>query len=258
MLNNAPFYFGSIRKILVAFGSIFNDIHVTHADGAGVIQQTVKLPIAFGPKEKFIYRRAQDAEPNVDDQIEIVLPRASYNVISMVYDPARKLATIGRIASPATDNTQRYFQYNPVPYNIGLELVIATRNLADAWMIVEQILPFFSPDYTVTVKDIPQLQIEKDINFVLNSVSFAEDWEGDFTKVREIEFTLNFTAKAYIYPPVNTEHEITTAIITVSNVNFETLDINSPVVNKTTVTATIDPPTARKEDPHTIIDTITE
>jgi hypothetical protein len=178
MLSNSPFYFGNTRKYIAAFGSLFNNIHIvrTSPDSA---TQTLKVPVTYGPKEKWLYRKTQDPMPGVDDQVEMLLPRMSFEIIAV------------------------QAQYNPVPYNFMIELNVMTKTIGDNYMITEQILPFFTPDYTITVNDLPELNLEKDIPIVLNGVRNEDTWTGDFKERRTLTSTLSFTLKGYLYPPAN-------------------------------------------------------
>lgn len=204
MLQNNPFYWGTTRKIVAAFGSLFSDIHIVRLDKNGNPVQSIEVPCNFGPKEKWLTVNTQNPMPGVDDQVEMVLPRISYDLMGFTYDSVRKLTTTGRTVAAITyGNRVMKTQFNPVPYNIGFELNIKTKTMEDGLMIVEQILPFFTPDYTISVNDMPQLNLTKDIPIVLNSVQHEDSWEGDLKVRRDVTWTLQFTVKAYLYPPVN-------------------------------------------------------
>ena len=217
MLSNDPFYWGSIRKVVAAFGSLFSDIHIVRTSTDGNTTKTIKVPLTYGPKEKWLYRRLQDPMPGVDDQVEMVLPRMSFEVIGYQYDSNRKLTSTGRTVKALVDNnTVLQTQFNPVPYNVSIDLNIMTKTVEDGLMIVEQILPFFVPDYTITITDIPPLGLKKEIVVVLNSVQNEDTWTGNFEERRQITSTLSFTAKAYLYPPV----KLNTTILS-SQINFD-------------------------------------
>jgi hypothetical protein len=205
MLSNDIFYWGSIRKIVVAFGSLFSDIHFERTDDTVTpsVIQTIKVPLAYGPKEKWLIARKQNEMPQETDMVEMTLPRMSYEITGFVYDESRKITSTGRtVKTIINDNTVLQAQYNPVPYNIGFQLNIMTKTIEDSLMIVEQILPFFTPDYTLTIMDIPELALEKEINMVLNNVQHEDTWDGNFETRRTITWVLSFTAKAYLYPPI--------------------------------------------------------
>jgi T4-like virus Myoviridae tail sheath stabiliser len=203
MLQNNPYYWGTIRKVVIAFGAIFSDIHIVREDSKGNPVQAIQVPCEFGPKEKWMTRNVQNPMPGVDDSIEMVLPRMSYEVNGFTYDSERKLTSTGRtVKAVANADKTLSAQFNPVPYNIGFTFNIMTKTIEDGLMIIEQILPFFTPDYTVTVKDMPELDLTKDIPVILNNVTYEDTWDGTFQQRRTVIWTLQFTAKAYLYPPV--------------------------------------------------------
>jgi hypothetical protein len=203
MLQNAPFYWGSIRKIVESFGVVFSDLHIARMNADGTVYQTIEVPCEYGPKEKWFIRNTQNPMPGVNDQPEMILPRMSYEITSYQYDPSRKITSTGRTVQAIMGNRGVLnAQYNPVPYNIGIDLHIMTKTFEDGLQIVEQIVPFFTPDYTIHVNDMPALNLEKDIVLLFGGNIVQEDnYEGQFDR-RMITWTLNFTAKAYLYPPV--------------------------------------------------------
>ena len=203
MLQNNPYYWGTIRKVVAAFGAIFSDIHIVRENKNGDPVQAIQVPCEFGPHEKWLTNIQQNPMPGVDDQVEMVLPRLSYEITSFTYDPERKFTSTGRTVKALVDGNKALLaQYNPVPYNLGFQVNIMTKTIEDGLMIVEQILPFFTPDYTITVKDIPELDLLKDLPVVLNSVQNEDTWDGQFQQRRTVIWTLGFTVKAYLYPPV--------------------------------------------------------
>jgi hypothetical protein len=205
------FYNESLRKTIIAFGSLFNDIQITRKDSAGAEVQTMKVPLAYGPKQKFITRLTQD--PGATQQVALTLPRIGFEIQSFDYDPARKLNRT--IRQKKVSNTsdkklkQMSTQYTPVPYNMQFELFVMAKNSDDGIQIIEQILPFFQPEYTVSIKEVPDMDIVRDVPFVLNSVGYEDTYEGDFQTRRAIIYTLSFTAKSYVYGPVTTAKPIT-------------------------------------------------
>ena len=203
MLQNNPYYWASIRKLVIAFGSIFSDIHVVRFNAAGNAIKTILVPCEFGPKEKWYTRNIQDPMPGVNDQLEMILPRIAYEMKGFVYDNSRKLTSTGRtVKALVSDKTTLQTQFNPVPYNFSFETNIMTKTMEDGLQIIEQIIPFFTPDYTITILDIPELSLNKDIPIVLNGVSHEDTWDGSFQDRRTVTWTLDFTVKGYLYPPV--------------------------------------------------------
>lgn len=204
MLQNVPFYWGSIRKIVESFGAVFADIHIVRVDNDGDVYQTLEVPISYGPKEKWVIRNTQNPMPSDDDPIEMRLPRMSYELTGWQYDSLRRLGSTGRtVQALVNDNTVLKAQFNPVPYNFSFVLHVMAKSVEDGLMIVEQILPFFGPEYAINVKDMPELELEKDVLIVHEGAVAQEDsWDGTFQERRVITWTMNFTVKGYLYPPV--------------------------------------------------------
>ena len=209
MLGNATFYNRTIRKIVVAFGTVFNDIYLIRYTKDGVTaKETIKVPLNWGAKEKYITRLTSD--PSLTKSIATTLPRISFEMTGMSYDSSRKLPTTVRNFS-ANNATSVKTQYVPVPYNFDFSLSIYVRNTEDGTQILEQILPFFTPDFSVTVDFVPAMDPKYDMPIILNSVSNEVDYEGDMMATRMIIWNLEFTAKGHIWPPVKTVKVITTA-----------------------------------------------
>jgi hypothetical protein len=209
MLGNDTFYNRTIRKIVVAFGTVFNDIHLVRFTKDGVTaKETIKVPLNWGAKEKYITRLT--ADPSLTKSIATTLPRISFEMTGMSYDSSRKLPTTVRNFS-ANNATSAKAQYVPVPYNFDFSLSIYVRNTEDGTQILEQILPFFTPDFSVTVDFIPSMEPKYDMPIILNSVSNEVDYEGDMMSTRMIIWNLEFTAKGHIWPPIKTVKVITTA-----------------------------------------------
>jgi hypothetical protein len=209
MLGNAPFYNRTIRKIVVAFGTVFNDIYLVRYTKDGLTaKETIKVPLNWGAKEKYITRLTSD--PTLTKSIATTLPRISFDMTGMSYDSSRKLPTTVRNFS-ANNATSVKTQYVPVPYNFDFSLSIYVRNTEDGTQILEQILPFFTPDFSVTVDFVAAMDPKYDMPIILNSVSNEVDYEGEMMTTRMIIWNLEFTAKGHIWPPVKTGKIITTA-----------------------------------------------
>ncbi len=202
MLGNEHFYNRTIRKIVVAFGTLFNDIYVVRytKDGA-TAKEKFKVPLSYGSKEKYISRITSD--PNLTKSIATVVPRISFELTGMSYDSGRKLPSTQRNFSAETSSSINT-QYVPVPYDFSFSLSIYVRNTEDGTQILEQILPFFTPDFNVTVTFNPSMNQKYDLPIVLNSVNTTTDYEGDMMTTRLIIWDLEFTAKGHIWPPVKT------------------------------------------------------
>ena len=209
MLGNDNFYNRTIRKIVVAFGTVFNDIYLIRYSKDGLTaKETIKVPLNWGAKEKYITRLT--ADPTLTKSIATTLPRISFEMTGMSYDSSRKLPTTVRNFS-ANNSTSVKTQYVPVPYNFEFSLSIYVRNTEDGTQILEQILPFFTPDFSVTVDFIPLMDPKYDMPIILNSVSNEVEYEGDMMATRMIIWNLEFTAKGHIWPPVKTVKVISTA-----------------------------------------------
>ena len=205
------FYHEIIRKTIVGFGTLFNNIELRRSDKQGNIVQTVKVPLNYGPREKFLARI--DAEPTLDgrSEVQIQLPRISFEMKGITYDPSRKLSPVQICVTPKSGETKAvYKQYSPVPYNLDFELNIISKNNDDSVQILEQILPYFQPVFNISVKLVDLTKEVKDIPIILNSVNMQDDYEGDFLKRRALIHTLTFTAKTYLYGPVATSDVIRT------------------------------------------------
>jgi hypothetical protein len=213
MLGNAPFYNRTIRKIVVAFGTVFNDIYLVRYTKDGLTaKETIKVPLNWGAKEKYVTRLTSD--PTLTKSIATTLPRISFDMTGMSYDSSRKLPSTMRNFS-ANTATSIKSQFVSVPYNFDFSLSIYVRNTEDGTQILEQILPFFTPDFSVTVDFIPSMEPKYDMPIILNSVSNEVDYEGEMMTTRMIIWNLEFTAKGHIWPPVKTGK-----VITSSNTNI--------------------------------------
>jgi len=203
------FYHETMRKVVVAFGTIFNNIHLVRKDNDGNIIQTMKVPLAYGPREKFLVRLREDAD--LTKQVAVTLPRIGFEIANLSYDSARKLNRVQRMKKVKGDKaSQLDTQYMPVPYNLEFTLYIMAKQSDDALQIVEQILPYFQPDYTVTINDMTDMGIKRDVPLVLNSVAYEDNYEGEFQARRALIYTLSFTAKFYLYGPVTSSKVIKT------------------------------------------------
>ena len=203
------FYHETMRKVVVAFGSIFNNIHLVRKNNDGTKMQTMKVPLAYGPREKFLARLREDA--HLTKQVAVTLPRIGFEIQGLSYDPARKLNRVQQFKKVKTGTTKQLdTQYMPVPYNVDFELYVMAKQSDDALQIVEQILPYFQPDYTVTINDNTDMGIKRDVPLILNSVGYEDNYEGEFQARRAIIYTMQFTAKFYLYGPVSSTKVIKT------------------------------------------------
>jgi len=192
------YYHEIIRKTIVSFGTVFNGISIKHKDGSGDDFSEIKVPLSYGPAQKFLARLEQQADLN--KPVQISLPRMSFEMNNVAYDPSRKTGVTQTFKS--SDGTNMKKVYMPVPYNIGFELSIFSKLNDDALQIVEQILPYFQPSFNLTVDLVSSIGEKRDIPVILDNVAFQDDYEGDFSTRRALIYTLNFTAKTYLFGPI--------------------------------------------------------
>ena len=194
------YYHEIIRKTIIGFGTLFNGIYVKHKTQEGVAAQEMKVPLAYGPSQKFLARLEQ--QPDLNKMIAITLPRMSFEMTDISYDATRKsgITQTFKAVDNRDDNMKKV--YMPVPYNLGFELSILSKLNDDALQIIEQILPYFQPAFNLTVDLVEAIGEKRDIPIQLNSVSFQDDYEGDYATRRALIYTLQFSAKTYLFGPV--------------------------------------------------------
>ena len=205
------FYHEIVRKTIIGFGTLFNNIELRRTDKSGNIIQTVKVPLAYGPREKFLARL--DTEPRLENRAEvgIQLPRISFEMKGISYDSTRKMSPINICTQRKSAETKAiYKQFAPVPYNIDFELNIISKNNDESVQILEQILPYFQPVFSISLKLVTATAETKDVPIVLQNVGIDDQYEGDFNTRRALIHTLNFVAKTYLYGPVTTQDVIKT------------------------------------------------
>ena len=196
------FYHEILRRTVVSFGSLFNEISIKHTDNSGNVKSVIKVPLAYGPTQKFLARLEQS--PDLNKPVQITLPRMSFEFTGLIYDPTRKSTTTQTfIAKSAVDGTETKKVYLPVPYNMQFELSIMSKLNDDALQIIEQILPFFQPAYSMTIELVDIINEKRDIPVVLENITMQDDYEGNFTTRRVLIYTLRFTAKTYLFGPVS-------------------------------------------------------
>ena len=210
------YYHQTIRKYVAVFGTLFNDLNIERTNASGTVTEKVKIPLAYGPKQKWLLAMSDTTASRKVTATRT--PRTGFALTSVDYDPVRKLNTVGKnwaANSSLSTTTTLLSQFNPVPYNFAFDLFILVKNAEDGTQILEQILPYFTQEFTVTVNTIPDMGIKADIPIVLNSSSVADEYEGDLATRRTITWTLSFTLKGYIYPDIKSS-----SIIKTVEVNF--------------------------------------
>ena len=234
----STFYHQTIRKYVASFGTLFNDLNIERKNSSGVVVERVKVPLAYGPRQKWILSLQETITER--QVLATRLPRMGFALTGTTYDSVRKLNTLGRnvSANTASGNSSLMTQYNPVPYNFDFELYILVNNAEDGTQLLEQILPYFTPEFTVTINTIPDMGIKADVPIILNSASQSDEYEGDLATRRTIIWTLSFLLKGYIYPDIKTG-----SVIKTIEVNFRIpggegdLETNFIVLESTKTTA---------------------
>jgi hypothetical protein len=210
MLNSNVYYHGIIRKCIVGFGSLFSDIYIDRREGdsvTGTVIQRLQVPLAYAPKEKWIVRLEQD--PSLENNVYTTLPRMSFEIIGYNYDPQRKVNRMQQIKC-GDDTGAVSTMYTPVPYNLDLSLYILTKTQEDGLQIIEQILPTFTPEYTLSINVVPDMSVKIDVPIILNSVSVQDDYDGDFQMRRFVTHSLNFQMKMNLFGPISGRNVIDT------------------------------------------------
>tara|TARA_B100000029_G_scaffold66621_1_gene59516 strand:+ start:577 stop:1374 length:798 start_codon:yes stop_codon:yes gene_type:complete len=205
------FYNEAIRKTVIGFGTLFNNIEHRKYDNTGAVIEAEKVPLAYGPQNKFLTRLEQN--PTVDKKVAITLPRLYFEMSGITYDSSRKIAPTQKYKTIIQGEDEVRIQYVPVPYNMEFELGIIAKSQDTGLQILEQILPYFQPNFNITLNMIPDMNEKKDVSIILNSINYADDWDDNFLDRRSIVWTLMFTAKSFIYGPFNKSDVIKKAIV---------------------------------------------
>lgn len=231
MIFGHDFYHGTLRRYIIMFGNIFNEIQVERYDSNGSVIQNVNVPIEYGPKQKFIRRVTTD--PQIGrEQFSTQLPRLGFEMNGITYAPARKLNTGFKIKKNLNPDAINFTSvYSPVPYDMNFTLSALVRNAEDGTQIIEKIIPFFAPDFTVTMKVLPSLSLNMDIPIELLSISSEDTYEGDFDSRRIISWDLSFVVKGYLFGPVTTNRYIGNATINIKN---DSKSVTEPALVSTT------------------------
>jgi hypothetical protein len=235
------YYHQIIRKTIISFGTLFNAIYIRHDDKDGGTYSEMKVPLAYGPSQKFLARLEQQADLN--KPVQITLPRMSFEMTNVTYDSTRKTGVTQTFKASDGEKIKKVFM--PVPYNIGFELNILTKINDDALQIVEQILPFFQPSFNLTVDLVTAIGEKRDIPIVLDSINFQDDYEGDFSTRRALIYTLSFTAKTYLFGPVP---ETSQGLIKKAQIDYHTDVDTKNAKREVRYTVEPDPITAGPDD----------
>jgi len=231
MIGGTSFYNSLFKKYVVIFGTLFNNINIERVGADGVtVEQTILVPIAYGPREKFLARIVDN--PDAIAQTSIKLPRIAFSLAGITYASDRKLTSLNKIASKNNLNGVNVYKkvYNPVPYDLNFKMEILSKTMEDGLRIIEQILPYFTPEWTISAALLsPDFDNITDIPLILNTVEIEDDYDDTFVNRKVLTFTLNFTMKAYFYGPI-TESRI---------IKFTTVNIYPDTTANTNITTTI-------------------
>ena len=242
MLGNR-FYNQSFRKLIVAFGQIFNNIVIQRTNSTGGVTARITVPLAYAPKEKFLVRL--DQQSNLESrEFATSLPRMGFEITGLSYDSSRKLTRVQKYSKVKTNESgeKMNFNYTPVPYNITMNLYIFTATAEDGLQIVEQILPYFQPDYTVTINAVPDLNIKRDIPIVIGNITYEDTYDGAFTTRRAVIYTISFTAKTYLFGPMSNQGVIKTVQADIGT------DTDTPLTREERIVIVPNPTSADADD----------
>ena len=190
------FYHGTTRKLIIAFGSVFNNIHVQRTEADGTLIKDIKVPLGYESRKKYLARLIQDSKKNRQ------VPRMGFVFTGMESDFSRSANQMTEFRFNHTNNDKAYVMYNPIPYNFTFQLDIYVDLMDDGLQIIEQILPYFAPDFNVVIEEVPELDMRRDIPIELTGVTMEDGFEGDFSEQRIVNWTLDFLIRGWVYPPI--------------------------------------------------------
>ena len=228
------FYHSKTRKAVALFGRLFNDIYVLRKNSSGEVISQVKVPLAYAPRAKYLDRIREQADLYNDQKVAIKLPRMSFEIVSIQYDPARQLSKTTNFTQSSGLSTTRNKINVQVPYIVSFSLSVYAKAQDDALQVVEQVIPYFNPQYTVTIKPFSDYEnVKEDIPITLTSVDFSDDFEGAVEQRRTIIYTMTFDMKLNFFGPINDQNVITTAIAKTDINSINTGDNNSVAITIT-------------------------
>lgn len=236
------------------FGALFNDIYVLRKDSAGKVISQVKVPLSYGPSSKFIQRINENTDLDTDTKVAIKLPRMSFEIVSFNYDTSRQLQKTNSFTQNSTNANLRNKFYSYVPYNISFQLSVYAKTQDDALQVVEQIIPYFNPQYTLTVKPFDDFQnIKEDVPVVLTGVDFQDDYEGSLEQRRTLIYTLTFDMKVNFHGPILERGVVRTAI---NNIFDQGSGLQDSDYQLSKLTVTTDPADASPDDDYGFSETL--
>jgi len=243
------FYHSTMRKAVAVFGTIFNNINVIRTKSDGSVLNQIKVPLAYGPKQKFLARLDQDS--GEDASMAIKMPRMAFEITSLELDSAQKLSKRNTITEThASDTTKKKTIKHQVAYNINMSLYIMAKNQDDGLQVVEQILPYFQPEYTVSITPVNGFEYKQDVPIILTGVTISDDYEGDFLTRRALIYQLDFSMKMKFFGPTGNQ-----GVIRSINVDFNGDTGGSEILEN--MQLSINPSSADEDDNYTVTTTIT-
>lgn len=246
VFSENPYYHQSIKSLIIGFGSLFTDLTINKFDATGTKQQSIRVPIAYGPKNKWLSRLHED--PDLYNNVEIVLPRMSFEISDYRYDASRKIGTVGSSIT-GTVGKGRAKLYNPVPYDITIQLYSMTKTQEDGLQILEQILPYFAPSMNIVIEIMPVFKIKKTIPILLQGVTSEDSYEGSPDELRTVINTFTFVAQMDLFGPIN----VSDKVIKIAQANIGLSDNPvSPQTNGEHYIAVVDPSNAQPNTPFVI------
>ena len=232
------FYHGTTRKLIIAFGSVFNNIHVEHKEADGTVLKDIKVPLAYESRKKYLARLIQDSKKNR------AVPRMGFVLTGLEQDLTRSANQMTEFRFNHTNNDKAYVMLNPIPYNFTFSLDVYVDYMDDGLQIIEQILPYFAPDFNVVIEEIPSLDMRRDIPIELSGIAMSDEYEGDFAEQRIVNWTLDFMIRGWIYPPIREQ-----GVIKHIETNYIFSEGTHPDEQ---INLTVDPFSAGEEDEWTI------
>jgi len=243
------FYHSTMRKAVAVFGTIFNNINVIRTKSDGTVLNQVKVPLAYGPKQKFLARL--DGNSGTDASMAVKMPRMAFEITSLELDSTQKLGKRNTITEAhASDVTKKKTIKHQVAYNINMSLFVMAKNQDDGLQVVEQILPYFQPEYTVTISPVTGFDYKQDVPIVLTGVTISDDYEGDFLTRRALIYQLDFTMKMKFFGPTGNQ-----GVIREVNIDFNGDSGGAEILEN--MDFTITPSNADEDDNYTVTTTIT-
>lgn len=239
------FYNQHLRKSVAIFGTLFNNINVVKRDAQGNVLSTVKVPLAYGPKQKFLARLREEPDLTAPE-VSIRLPRMSFEIVTVTYDTQAKLNKNIKLQTPSIHGVNTI--YTAAPYNLSMQLNIIGKTQDEVLQITEQILPYFNPEYIVTVKEIPEINLVRDVPITLQNVTMSDDYEGEFEQRRTLIYTLDFNMKVQFYGPIQKD----IGVIKDTTINTRNMNTGKKI---STINDQVSPLASNSEDNYQIIET---